>query len=42
MTLRLMKPYYSPPLYQLSYRKLRWGVTLDEDQTHNLGFIRLH
>jgi hypothetical protein len=31
MTLRLMKPYYSPLLYQLSYPKILWDVTLDED-----------
>ncbi len=34
-----MKPYHSPPLYQLSYYKILWGVTLDEDWTHDLNFI---
>ena len=31
---------YSPPLYQLSYRKILWGDTLDEDWTQDLGSIR--
>ena len=36
--LRGRMPNYSPPLYQLSYRET--GNTLDEDRTHDLGFIR--
>ncbi len=30
---------YSPPLCQLSYREM-FVNTLDEDRTHDLGFIR--
>jgi hypothetical protein len=31
---------YSSPLYQLGYHENLWGVTLDGDQTQDLGFIR--
>ena len=32
------KPYYSPP-YQLSYRKILWGITLDKDRLMTLGLL---
>ena len=33
------KHYYSPPLYQLSYCKILWGITLDEDRLMTLGLL---
>ena len=37
---RGLRLHYSPPLYQLSYREIGVSNTLDEDRTHDLGFIR--